>query len=551
MENSKALYRLYRPNNFSEVIGQDIIIKILKSSIINNRISHAYLFSGPRGTGKTSIAKIFAKTINCENNITGDMCNECFACKLLGKNNVDIIEMDAASNNGVDEIREIVNNAKLVPNNCKYKVYIIDEVHMLSINAFNALLKTLEEPPSHVVFILATTEINKVPLTVLSRCQRFDFKKISNACSLEKLNFIVKKEKIKVDEKILKLIVELSDGGLRDAINLLEQVMAAENFEEMEKMLYNVSGLVSMQTIKDIFLSIINKNMPEGLDIITQLYDNGRSYSRVSEKMLVLMRDISVNNNTHNYFDEKRKIELQEFDKIDNDVSLKIIKLLVELINELKVSDNQKIIFEIYYLKLYELINIEGNDNKIPIMSSEGKIDKIDKTEVNEVCIKSNDVEDEGVNDDILKVRINNALATADKNKLNELRESFEKIEDFFADKEFNHIAKILSDCKIVVAGTKCLALCVNQISNIDYINDNMELCKKIFKKCFKYSGNVVAISIEEWKKVKNKFILDKKRNVEYKFIDEKKVINKSKNIKENVESSAIDVFGEINIEVK
>ena len=192
-----SLYRKYRPRKFSEVVGQEIIVKILKNSIINNKIGHAYIFSGPRGTGKTSIAKIFARAVNCLNPADGDVCDNCDICKLSQDEELDIIEIDAASNNGVDEIREIKNTIKLMPSLLKYKVYIVDEVHMLSTSAFNALLKTLEEPPAHAIFILATTEINKIPATVLSRCQKFDFKKIKKEDIVNRLNYISNRKKQK------------------------------------------------------------------------------------------------------------------------------------------------------------------------------------------------------------------------------------------------------------------------------------------------------------------------------------------------------------------
>ena len=219
-----SLYRKYRPKKFEDVVGQEVVVKILKNSIKENKIAHAYIFAGPRGVGKTSIAKIFSKAVNCLNPIYGDLCENCDVCSNDTDNEIDIIEIDAASNNGVDEIREIRNSIKLMPTRLKYKVYIIDEVHMLSISAFNALLKTLEEPPSHAIFILATTEVNKIPSTVISRCQKFDFEKITPKLIEKQLNKILELENKINSDKIVKLIDKISEGGIRDAINLLDQI---------------------------------------------------------------------------------------------------------------------------------------------------------------------------------------------------------------------------------------------------------------------------------------------------------------------------------------
>ena len=223
----KVLYRKYRPQDFDSVVGQEYTTQLLKNVIKDNKISHAYIFTGPRGTGKTSSAKIFARAINCLNPKDGNPCNECDLCKSFNEN-PDIIEIDAASNNGVDDIRELIDNSRLAPSISKYKVYIIDEFHMLSTSAFNALLLTLEEPPSNVVFILATTDIQSVPITVLSRCQRFDFKPITVENIVSRLSYVCKQEKIKISDDALNEIALMSNGGLRDALSILDQISSKD-----------------------------------------------------------------------------------------------------------------------------------------------------------------------------------------------------------------------------------------------------------------------------------------------------------------------------------
>ena len=228
-----ALYRKFRPDNFEDVKGQDHIVTTLKNQIKANRIGHAYLFTGTRGTGKTTIAKIFAKAVNCENPVDGSPCGECQTCKNIAAGaSMNVIEIDAASNNGVDNIREIVDEVSYSPAEGKYKVYIIDEVHMLSIGAFNALLKTLEEPPSYVIFILATTEVHKIPITILSRCQRYDFKRITIETIADRMRQLMDEEKVQIEEKALKYVAKMADGSMRDGLSLMDQVLGDGNITE-------------------------------------------------------------------------------------------------------------------------------------------------------------------------------------------------------------------------------------------------------------------------------------------------------------------------------
>ena len=279
----QALYRKYRPKNFDEVVGQDVIVKTLKNSIENNRISHAYMFTGPRGTGKTSTAKIFAKMINCKQLVNGIPCGNCECCLQSDNNqNVDIIEIDAASNNGVDEIRELKNKVSLVPSISKYKVYIIDEVHMLSTSAFNALLKTLEEPPAHVIFILATTDPHKVLPTILSRCQRFDFKKVSDLCIKKRLDEISKLEDISIDDDALIEIARLANGGMRDALSIYDQVIAFSDGKISSDDVHEVNGTITQENLKLFVEKIKNNNLKEIFSYIDDFEVKGKNFLKLS-----------------------------------------------------------------------------------------------------------------------------------------------------------------------------------------------------------------------------------------------------------------------------
>ena len=264
-----ALYRKYRPKDFDSVVGQDSIIKTLKNSIIHKNFSHAYMFFGPRGTGKTSVSKIFARNINCLNPKNGIACEECDACKVsFSKDCVDIIEIDAASNNGVDEIRDLKNKISLVPSELRYKVYIIDEVHMLSIGAFNALLKTLEEPPEHAIFILATTDPQKVPETIVSRCQCFSFKRISDNAIVDRLRYVCNCENIDIDDNVLEKISILSDGGLRDSLGMLDKLVSYSDRKITIEDFNDINGVVSDEDISKFLDYILTGNIVEILNFI-------------------------------------------------------------------------------------------------------------------------------------------------------------------------------------------------------------------------------------------------------------------------------------------
>ena len=291
----QALYRKYRPKDFDSVVGQDAIIQTLRNSIIHHNFSHAYMFFGPRGTGKTTVSKIFARNINCTSPKDGNACEKCDSCKVSFSHEcVDIIEIDAASNNGVDEIRELKSNITLVPSQLTYKVYIIDEVHMLSTGAFNALLKTLEEPPEHAVFILATTDPQKVPETIISRCQCFSFKRISDEVVKERLQFVCKKEKIDIDEKVLEKIATLSDGGMRDALGSLDKLLSYTDKKITMEDFNEVNGVISDEDIHRFMQNLTCGNIRDILTDINRFNSSGKNLIQIMSQIVDFTRNSIV-----------------------------------------------------------------------------------------------------------------------------------------------------------------------------------------------------------------------------------------------------------------
>ena len=294
-----ALYRKFRPLNFSEMVGQEHITRTLRNQVIEKRVGHAYLFNGGRGTGKTSAAKILARAVNCLNPKDGEPCNECEICKaILSGSLTDVVEMDAASNNSVEDIRAIRDEVNFLPTRAKYRVYIIDEVHMLSTGAFNALLKTLEEPPEHVKFILATTEPQKLPATILSRCQRFDFKRISTQDIIKRLEIICKESNIQISKEALELIAILSEGAMRDAISILERCAAEQTEEINEDKVRDLVGIPKITYINKLAKGIINKEPEEAINIVNTILEEGKDIDNFLWELIKYIKDILVYKST-------------------------------------------------------------------------------------------------------------------------------------------------------------------------------------------------------------------------------------------------------------
>ncbi len=355
-----ALYRKFRPSSFEDVKGQDHIVTTLQNQIKAERIGHAYLFCGTRGTGKTSVAKIFAKAVNCENHVGGSPCGECKMCRAISSGtSMNVIEIDAASNNGVDNIREIREEVDYRPTQGKYKVYIIDEVHMLSIGAFNALLKTLEEPPEYVIFILATTEAHKIPVTILSRCQRYDFKRITIDTIADRMRELLDKERVEAEEKAIRYIAKAADGSMRDALSLLDQCIA---FYLGQKLTYDhvleVLGAVDTEVFSKLLRQLASCSVNGVLETLEELVMQGRELSQMAADFTWYLRNLLFVQSSDNMEDvldvssENLKQLEEEAKLIETDTLLRYIRIFSELSGQLKYATQKRVLMEVTFIKL-------------------------------------------------------------------------------------------------------------------------------------------------------------------------------------------------------
>ncbi len=512
----QALYRKYRATNFDELVGQKVVVRTLKNEIINDHLSHAYLFTGPRGTGKTSVAKLLAKSINCDNNIKGESCNNCINCTQINRNtHVDIVEIDAASNNGVDEIREIKSKIGLVPSLGKYKVYIIDEVHMLTIGAFNALLKTLEEPPAHVIFILATTDPHKIPVTILSRCQRFDFKKIDNNSIIERLNKISIMENVNIEHSAIVEIARLSDGGMRDALSIFDQAISYKVNNIVVDDIYMINGTFSMNDIFEIITNIINNNLTRNLSLIDKYNDMGKDMVKLVEELIYYLRNILIFQATNNYLELNTETE-EKYKNISQEIKTKkIIDIISELNNnlyEMKKNQNPKLILELTLIKMTESFSKNDlnepenkkNNNEINIINtSEIKTESVEESSTN---LHTEPVIENDLLNKIKEVRINNCLAGFNKKEhianINKLSVVTDYVNDI---NDGKYVAYIL-DAELKASGNNYLIYVCPSNNHTTIFNLNLDKIEKTLRKIINAEYKIISVSSNDWENIKKEF---------------------------------------------
>ena len=513
----QALYRKYRPKKFENVVSQTTIIQTLENSIKTSHIGHAYLFSGPRGTGKTTAAKIFARAVNCLN-YKDDLCNECKNCIYSGqKECMDIIEIDAASNNGVDEIRELRNKVKILPSELKYKVYIIDEVHMLSIGAFNALLKTLEEPPEHVIFILATTDPQKIPNTIISRCQTFQFKKISPNDIKQMLKKIALNEKIEIEDEVLTSIASASDGGLRDAIGLLDKLSSYK----LGKITYNDFLTMNGQIIENELLEFENSILAYKTDVmlekIENYYNNGKDLVQILKQLIYHLKDILIN-----YYMKNENLEYSEKEIVE------LVSLLNEKISDIKKADDIKVYVEILLLHfINQNKTVEKNISREIISEKNSKIidtasDSYSKPtkEITPINNSDNNVNYKHLKETML-IRAKNTLAEATKNNLNIEINTWKKINDYTFDVNNGYLACELLDGTPRASSNKSLIISYEHSSTLKRMSDHFQKLTTFYNEISNSNKKISFIEDSDWENLKKEYIMLLKSGKKMEIIDE------------------------------